>query len=292
MGSEDVRSRFSRIPEGQETDVDGLKIHHLSPAFLDHTKVFSSTSGSVLNRHGLSSDHLQCAETVGIMARSLCLVQYPHLSDVEELSARDDELAGAIAATIPLVPVGPHEVDWMRLRARVIILCTTMCLHLPRSDLPDSVPHPETLTHTGFISERAGQPNARESTGKAIEASFGLVDLISTTPSLPGWYSPTIISALILGCIVQLAAASYGQPDRIAPSELQRGFERVSLLLETLRQLGQQWLLAQTAFDRLRQITHLVFRPGDGDAPYYPEHTSWFDLFNADNGIRQLFSFR
>ncbi|KAM0704314.1 hypothetical protein Q7P35_008547 [Cladosporium inversicolor] len=186
------------------------------------------------------------------------------------------------------------EVDLMLFEARCFILCADIFLHFPRSDLPDTVPSARDIACAKGYTQLA--PTSKHHTIKAIAASKSLANL-ATVPWPLDRHSPFFICGLVLGCIIQLAAASIHMHQR-GPDFLQQDRDRVVLMVGALQRLGERWALARNAVRCLKSVAEIVFTTYDEDGSLSTEAQSfrdsaidegdnvsnpmWFDLFSVD----------
>lgn len=192
--------------------------------------------------------------------------------------------------------VGPSgDVDMLLFEARCFIACAIIILHFPRSDLPDTVPSAKDIACANSHTQQLA-PTSRHHTVKAIAASKDLANL-ATVPWPLDRHSPFFVCGLVLGCLVQLAAASIHVP-RGGLGCLQQHRDRVVLMLGALRRLGEQWTLAQNAARCLKVVAETIFSTRDGDSASSPQasfrdsamadsdsmdnNPLWFDLFSID----------
>lgn len=186
------------------------------------------------------------------------------------------------------------EVDLMLFEARCFILCASIFLHFPRSDLPDTVPSARDIACAKGYTQLA--PTSRHHTIKAIAASKSLSNL-ATVPWPLDRHSPFFICGLVLGCIIQLAAASI-HLHQCGLDCLQQHRDRVVLMVGALQRLGERWALARNAVRCLKNVAEIVFSTYDEDGSLSSQAHSfrdsaidegdnasnpmWFDLFSVD----------
>ncbi|KAM0717954.1 hypothetical protein Q7P37_006286 [Cladosporium fusiforme] len=194
------------------------------------------------------------------------------------------------------------EVDLMLFQARCFISCASIIFHFPRSELPPTVPRASDIACAKSYPQLA--PSSRDHTSKAIAASKILSNL-ATVPWPLERHSPFFICGLVLGCIVQLAAASV-HLHKCGLDCLQQHRDRVILMLGALRRLGARWTLAHNALRGLKSVAEIVFTvqdessaPTSGNASLHdsamdigdnPGNLSWFDLFSMDDMQGNLFA--
>jgi hypothetical protein len=187
------------------------------------------------------------------------------------------------------------EVDLMLFEARCFILCASIFLHFPRSDLPDTVPSARDVACAKGYTQLA--PTSRHHTIKAIAASKSMANL-ATVPWPLDRHSPFFICGLVLGCIIQLAAASVHMHQCGLDCQQQHR-ERVVLMTGALQRLGERWALARNAVRCLKGVAEIVFSTYDEDGSLCSQaqsfrdsviddgdnssNTMWFDLFSVDD---------
>ena len=195
------------------------------------------------------------------------------------------------------------EVDLMLFEARCFVLCASIFLHFPRSDLPDTVPSARDIACAKGYTQMA--PTSRHHTIKAIAASKSLSNL-ATVPWPLDRHSPFFICGLVLGCIIQLAAASI-HLHNCGLDCLQQHRDRVVLMIGALQRLGERWTLARNAVRCLKSVSAIVFSTQDENNALSSEARSfqdsaiddsdaasnpmWFDLFSADDIQSNFFDF-
>jgi hypothetical protein len=141
---------------------------------------------------------------------------------------------------------------------------------------------------------------------KAIDASKEISNLASIPRQLDH-HSPLFSCGLILGCIVQLAAASTHLHSR-GTQCLQQHRDRVVLMLGVLKCLGPTWAVAQCAVQQLRVVANMIFSSGTSDESFaattnssvrdsaldmgeMPDPLSWFDLFTPQEFEESILAF-
>ncbi|KAK5113248.1 hypothetical protein LTR62_003584 [Meristemomyces frigidus] len=185
------------------------------------------------------------------------------------------------------------EVDQMLFQAHCLIACAAIFLHFPRSDLPATVPTAADITCAKEYQQLT--PTSAQHTTKAIAASKELSNL-AAVPYPMERHSPLFACALILGCIVQLAAASTCLREG-GNKCLQHHWDRLNLMISTLKFLGERWKVAQIAAQRLMPVAKVMFaaQAGSTSAAYIGSaddsgsstgyefnDMSWFDLLEPE----------
>lgn len=243
-------------------------------------------------------------EAIRIVGRVLSLAGTDD-AHADEVQALDNALA-SWEHNIPSVyrnVVDPSgEVDLMLFQARCFISCASIFVHFPRSDLPTTVPSVSDITCAKDYTQLA--PTSGHHTIKVIAASKNLSNLAAVPWPLDR-HSPFFICGLVLGCVVQLAAATI-HLHKCGLECLQQHRDRVVLLLGALQRLGDSWTLAQNAAHRLKTVAEPVFsarRENDAAVPGAPplldgmmdgnegaNNPYWFDWFSEDYGQTNLFN--
>jgi hypothetical protein len=122
------------------------------------------------------------------------------------------------------------EVDLMMFQAHCFILCSNVFLHFPRSDLPETVPSARDIACAkGYVQLN---PTSKHHTIKALAASKSLSSL-ATIPWPLDRHSPFFVCGLVLGSIIQLAAASVHM-HQCRLNCLQQHRDRIVLMLGAL----------------------------------------------------------
>lgn len=234
-------------------------------------------------------------EAIHIVRRVLSLATYDH-AQPDEVHALDNAIAGWKYYLPEERGDGGSNLevlDPVLFQAHFFVHTASILLHFPRSNLPSTVPAAADIACvTGHTQ---GIPVLSQHAMKAIAASKKISNLaanLSSTESV----SPLFSCALILACIVQLAASTLyrGSRDTIYSHPYR---DRIVLLLGVLSEMGQKWTVARNALQPLRLIAESIFeasqvqenfafgpRPaGDGlingnEIAGVP----WFDLFSAE----------
>ena len=185
----------------------------------------------------------------------------------------------------------PGDMDQLMFQAHFFVHTASILLHFPRSDLPPKVPSAADIAcvkgHTHGI------PSLTQHSKKAVAASKGICDLAASICSTDTC-SPLFICALILACIVQLAASTL---HRSRGADTGQHRDRIILLLGLLAELGRRWAVARDALQPLKTIADTIFgepRPetalpldqlpvqGENENAKDVAGIPWFDLFSMD----------
>lgn len=235
-------------------------------------------------------------EAVRIVGRVLCLATTDEATP-DNIQTLDNALASwkhnLPACNIDMVD-SSGEVDLMLFQARCFILCASIFLHFPRSDLPATIPSASDIACARGYTQLA--PTSGHHTIKAIAASKELSNLASIPLALEH-HSPFFICGLILGCVVQLAVGMI-HLHKCGLDCLQQHRDRVVLMLGTLQRMGETWTLAQNAVHCLKVVAENLFSPqpptdetaaspsfqsNEVDVGQVFNNTAWFDLFATDD---------
>ena len=188
-----------------------------------------------------------------------------------------------------------EQIDPLLFQAHFFLHTASIFLHFPRSDLPPTVPSAAKIAcvkgHTQSI------PTLSQHAAKAIEASREISNLAASLSSTDSC-SPFFICALILACIVQLAASTIHESIG-AGTCLSQNRARVVLLLGVLTEMSQRWTVAQSALRPLKSIADTIFgtprreatsilnqslaQDGIGSDIDVHAGISWLDLFSIDD---------
>lgn len=187
------------------------------------------------------------------------------------------------------------DVDLMLFQARCFVACAKIFLHFPRSELPPTIPSARDIACARNYTQLASV--SRHHTLKAIAASKE-ISALATVPWPLDRHSPFFVCALVLGCIMQLAAASI-HFHKCGEHCLSQHRDRVVLMLGALDRLGTRFALAQNAARKLRIVAETVFVTSEEITALSSETNSlhdsaivacdglsdsfWFDLFSPEN---------
>ncbi|OQO15303.1 hypothetical protein B0A48_00686 [Cryoendolithus antarcticus] len=195
-------------------------------------------------------------EASRIISRILSLdpTHATHISDVE---AVDHAIASwRLYGPSEQTCVDSHgDVDESLFQAHYLMLCASIFLHFPRSALPPRVPSAGDIACARAQAVEISSPAAAHHTAKAIAASTAIANL-AALPFPLDRHSPFFVCGLVLGTVVQLAAATLHLHD---PSQLQRHRDHVVLMLGALGHLGERWTVARIAVACLKAISQVIF---------------------------------
>ncbi|OQO13891.1 hypothetical protein B0A48_00766 [Cryoendolithus antarcticus] len=229
-------------------------------------------------------------EASRIISRILSLdpTHATHISDVE---AVDHAIASwKLYAPSGQACVNSHgEVDESLFQAHYLILCASIFLHFPRSALPPRVPSAGDIACARAQAVEISSPVAAHHTAKVIAASTAIANLAALPCALDS-HSPFFVCGLVLGTVVQLAAATLHLHD---PSQLQRHRDHIVLMLGVLSHLGERWTVARNAAACLKAISQVIFvdpavAPMPQQAHAIPaefenfSNIDWLDMFTPD----------
>jgi hypothetical protein len=183
-----------------------------------------------------------------------------------------------------------NMVDEMLFQGHMIIHCATIYLHLPRSDLLNTLP----VTANIVCAERGRHmtPAATQHSHsvKATNASRELSNLAAVRVPVQK-HTPFFVCGLVLGAIVQLSACSAN-----AGTEQHR--DRVTLIIGLLKSLSRNWAISGQVLIQVKKVASEVLRTSTlashstgqhHDGTNYdsgismqssPDNTSWLSMLN------------
>jgi hypothetical protein len=241
-------------------------------------------------------------EAIHLVQRVLRLPNSGH-AHADEVHAVDNAIAAWRYYLPPEGEEGEQTIDNNQndpilLQAHFFVHTASIMLHFPRSSLPSTVPTAAEITcvkeHTQGVSVLLLQHSA-----KAIAASKKISELAANLASLES-VSPLFVCAVILACIVQLAASTLHSSSRGSVySHPYR--DRIILLLGVLSELGRKWTVARNALQPLKLVAETIFAAAStapetaissaqltSDSAVYSDEiagVSWFDLFAVDDCV-------
>ena len=209
-------------------------------------------------------------EAVHILARVLVLNSLPETHQ-DHLQA----VANAIVSWLNHLPRHKIDivdmygnVDEMLFQSHVTIHYAAMLLHLPRSDLRPRFPDTGLCICPVTPVRLSPSLTRHVHDVKATEASKRLSNLLSVRTSAQG-YSPFISYMLLLCGLVQLATS-----ERHSADCADHHYNRVILVLGSLKILKRNWSLAQISHDYLRQAASQAIKSGKELRPSPPGSTN------------------
>jgi hypothetical protein len=190
------------------------------------------------------------------LVRRVCHLFTRNDADLQELESASNDIASwfyNLTDSSFTSPESPEESDQILLQAHLLVQVASIFLHFPRSNLPSS--GPSAVDVTCLRKALPGMENSRQHAIKSIAASKELCH-IASMPSMQESHSPLAICGFLLGCAVQLSAASlFKTPD----SDQKQCRNRVVLMLGALRYIGKAWPGAQSALHHLQPFADTVF---------------------------------
>jgi hypothetical protein len=201
------------------------------------------------------SSHFYRIEAANLVRR-VCPLFTSNDADLQELEATGLEIASwfyNLPDSSFTSPESPEDSDQILLQAHLLVQVASIFLHFPRSNLPSS--GPSAIDVTCLRKALPGMENSKQHATKSI-ASSKEVCHIASMPSMQESHSPLVICGLLLGCAVQLSAASMFKAQD--PDQKQRR-KRVILLLGALRFIGKAWPGAKSALHHLQPFADAVF---------------------------------
>jgi hypothetical protein len=210
------------------------------------------------------------------LVRRVCPLFTRNDADLQELESTGNEIASWLY-NLPdssfTSPESPEESDQILLQAHLLVQVASIFLHFPRSNLPSS--GPSAIDVTCLRKALPGMENSKQHAIKSIAASKELCH-IASMPSMQESHSPLAICGFLLGCAVQLSAASLFQ----TPSFDQKQFRhRVKLMLAAMRYIGKAWPGAQSALHHLQPFADAVFTT--------PSHCNLQDSLTTPGDVSQ-----
>ncbi|KAI4720348.1 hypothetical protein E4T48_03490 [Aureobasidium sp. EXF-10727] len=197
-------------------------------------------------------------EAARILARVLSV---SGTQNEDQVQVVDNALAGWIhslpQAKVDVVNVY-NTVDEMLFQGHMIIHCATIYLHLPRSDLLNTLPVTANI-HSHSV--------------KATNASKELSNLAAVRVPVQK-HTPFFVCGLVLGAIVQLSACSAN-----AGTEQHR--DRVTLIIGLLKSLSRNWAISGQVLQQVKKVASEVLRTSTLASPNV-QHQNDTDY---DNGI-------
>ncbi|THY83279.1 hypothetical protein D6C93_08923 [Aureobasidium pullulans] len=228
-------------------------------------------------------------EAARILARVLSVAGTQYEDQVQVV---DNALAGWIHG-LPQIKADVvnsyNVVDEMLFQGHMIIQCATIYLHLPRSDLLNTLP----VTANIVCAER-GRHMSPASTQhmhsvKATNASKELANLAAVRVPVQK-HTPFFVCGLVLGAIVQLSACSAN-----TGSEQHR--DRVTLIIGLLKSLSRNWAISGQVLVQVKKVASEVLQTSNLSSPSVnqqdntaydsgisignsPSNTSWLSMLN------------
>ena len=190
------------------------------------------------------------------LVRRVCPLFTRNDADLQELEATGNEIASWLYNLIDSSFTSsdfPEESDQILLQAHLLVQIASIFLHFPRSNLPSS--GPSAIDVTCLRKALPGMENSKQHAIKSIAASKEICH-IASMPCMQESHSPLAICGFLLGCAVQLSAASLS---KTAGPDQKQCRHRVVLLLGALRYTGKAWSCAQSALHHLQPFADAVF---------------------------------
>ncbi|CAD0113543.1 unnamed protein product [Aureobasidium uvarum] len=229
-------------------------------------------------------------EAARILARVLSVAGTQNEDQVQVV---DNALAGWIhslpQAKVDVVNVY-NTVDEMLFQGHMIIHCATIYLHLPRSDLLNTLPVTANIVCAERGRHMSPASTQHSHSVKATNASKELSNLAAVRVPVQK-HTPFFVCGLVLGAIVQLSACSAN-----AGTEQHR--DRVTLIIGLLKSLSRNWAISGQVLQQVKKVASEVLRTSTlaspniehrNDTNYYdsgismrnnPDNTSWLPMLN------------
>ena len=227
-------------------------------------------------------------EAARILARVLSVADS---QDEDQVQVVDNALAGWMHGLpqdkVDVVNVY-NMVDEMLFQGHMIIHCATIYLHLPRSDLLNTLPVTANIVCAERGRHMAPASTQHSHSVKATNASKELSNLAAVRVPVQK-HTPFFVCGLVLGAIVQLSACSAN-----AGTEQHR--DRVTLIIGLLKSLSRNWAISGYVLIQVKKVASEVLRTstraGVGDHQNSTDHdngnsvqnssdnTSWLSMLN------------
>ncbi|KAH0346966.1 hypothetical protein KCU83_g6959, partial [Aureobasidium melanogenum] len=183
-----------------------------------------------------------------------------------------------------------NMVDEMLFQGHMIIHCATIYLHLPRSDLLNTLPVTANIVCAERGRHMSPASTQHSHSVKATNASKELSNLAAVRVPVQK-HTPFFVCGLVLGAIVQLSACSAN-----AGTEQHR--DRVTLIIGLLKSLSRNWAISGHVLQQVKKVASEVLRtsilaspdvsqPQNGTVydsgismKTSPENTSWLAMLN------------
>jgi len=219
------------------------------------------------------SSHFYRIEAANIVRR-VCPLFTSNDADLQELEAADNEIASWLY-NLPdssfTLPESPETSDQILLQSHALVQVASIFLNFPRSNLPSS--KASAIDVTCLRKALPGMENSKQHAIKSIAASKELCH-IASMPSMQESRSPLAICGFLLGCAVQLSAASLIKTPNFDQKQCRH---RVVLMLGALRHIGKVWPGSSSARNHLQPFADAVFTtPSHGNSQ--SNHTTSDDV--------------
>ena len=232
-----------------ETSYEAIDLGKAQPTYADfERRIFLQGTTAF-------SSHFYRIEAANLVRR-VCPLFTRNDADLQELEATGNEIASWLY-NIPdssfTSPESPGNCDHILLQAHVLVQVASIFLHFPRSNLPSS--GPSAIDVTCLRKALPGMENSKQHAIKSIAASKELCH-IASLPSMQESHSPLTICGFLLGCAVQLSAASLFKTPNFDQKQCRH---RVVLMLGALRYAGKAWPGSQSALHHLQPFADAIF---------------------------------
>ena len=232
-------------------------------------------------------------EAVRILSRVLAVAGTDEVHE-DQIQAVDNALAGWVhhlPASKADIVNNFGEVDEMLFQAHMIIQCSNIFLHFPRSDLLSSLPGTAEIVCSRGSKQMYPTSTQHMHAVKATDASKELSNLAALRVSVQK-HTPFFICGLVISAIVQLSACSVH-----ACHCMEQHRDRVTLIIGILKSLGQHWSFAGTVLQQVKKVGAEVLqartkpdkdsvadssRDSGVDVSAGIDDLSWYDLFDSE----------
>ena len=242
-------------------------------------------------------------EAVRILSRVLAVASADGVHE-DQIQAVDNALAGwahHLPATKADIVNNFGEVDEMLFQAHMIIQCSNIFLHFPRSELLATLPGTAEIVCASRGKQMCPVTTSHMHAVKATDASKELSNLAALRVPVQK-HTPFFVCGLVLSAIVQLSACSVH-----ACHCIEQHRDRVTLIIGILKSLSQHWTIASTVLQQVKKVGAEVLqvrvtsrlnnivvpessRDSGVDVSAGIEDISWLDLFDSQ-GLTSLATF-
>ncbi|KAK6006363.1 hypothetical protein QM012_006773 [Aureobasidium pullulans] len=157
-----------------------------------------------------------------------------------------------------------NMVDEMLFQGHMIIHCATIYLHLPRSDLLNTLPVTANIVCAERGRNMSPASTQHSHSVKATNASKELANLAAVRVPVQK-HTPFFVCGLVLGAIVQLSACSAN-----AGTEQHR--DRVTLIIGLLKSLSRNWAISGQVLQQVKKVASEVLRTSTLASPDVVQH--------------------
>ncbi|KAL1306886.1 hypothetical protein AAFC00_005532 [Neodothiora populina] len=230
-------------------------------------------------------------EAVRILSRVIAIAGTDEVHG-DQVQAVDNALAGWVHHLPPTkadIINSFGEVDEMLFQAHMIIQCSNIFLHFPRSDLLSTLPGTEEIACARGNKQMYPASTQHIHAVKATDGSKELSNLAALRLPVQK-HTPLFICGLVLSAVVQLSACAVH-----ACHCMEQHRDRVTLIIGVLKSLSQHWPLASQVLQQIKRVgsevlqvrsnTQATVPPESSahdsgvDVSHCMDDNSWIDLF-------------